>query len=329
MRILITTPSFALHGGIRIILQIANRLSNYHDVTLYSLEGKDNLSYWNMSPRVRIVVKEPELINYDCLFIMSPHAYYLTKKDNCPKKVFLHLQMMENFFRNDQLWHQTCFEMYKSAYPMFVLTDWVRRDLHSKHRRTGETIIIGNGVDTKDFPVEKNPKRDHRSILVEGWESYNPAKDQMRIAPKVAARLREYGYKIIAYGQVPLSSYQHAVDEYHFCPSLEKINELYSTATVLMKASRYDCRACAPVEAMTKGLVTCRAIIEGDPDLTHNVNAIRVNYAEQSLFVAMLELLVNHNLRDRLSKKCYEHIETECNWDKWIKIIRERIERDD
>ena len=102
------------------------------------------------------------------------------------------------------------------------------------------------------------------------------------------------------------------------------MNQLYSQATILVKATLYDARACAPMEAMCKGTVTARAIMHGDDDLIHGENCLKCGYDKDHLYRNAKELLTNHELRKRLANNCIEYVR-KYNWDYWMEVINNRV----
>ncbi len=318
MKIFIPTPDYSLHGGIRIILEWANRLADLHEVHLFSLKGGE-CSWFAISQKVLIVHNTDTLSQCDCLIITSPHSVHLATH-TYPRKKFAFMQMCEHLFRpKDTAWQLLCKKFYTVPFPLLSISQWNIDVVKKQYGRQGITHYIGNGVNLQHFPISHKPK-DGTTVLVEGWESGNPSKDPEHIAPKVAAMLKDKGYKIIAYGGLPLKTMAFVPDEYYHRPSLEKMNELYERATILIKASKYDARSCAPVEAMTKGTVTARAIYEGDDDLIDYQNCYKVPYTVAALFQAAFGLLRNHHKRNQLSKNCIHHVET-FGWDYWMPII--------
>lgn len=201
---------------------------------------------------------------------------------------------------------------------MFISARW-NIELFESIGRQHPTIWIGNGVNLDHFHLSNHPK-DFKTVLIEGWEARNPAKDIDYIAPRVAKKLKEEGYSIIAYGAKPLTTFADVPDEYYRVPELEKLNELYERATILIKASKYDARALAPMEAMTKGTPTARAIILGDDDLIDNENCLKVRYDENQLYNAAKKLLTDKKLHKMLSENCFQYVQ-ENGWDRWMPII--------
>lgn len=317
MNLLISIPGFPAHGGIRILVEIANRLTKWHNVTIYSLHGLSGKEYWNIDPKVK-VLSEVNLSDYDTLLIGSPHTIHL--EDSFKGKVVIHLQMLENMFAPfDKNWQNQCLKTYRSQNYLLSISEWNMVELHNKYGRTAKTSYIGNGINYNDFPIDFSEK-DFKTVLVEGWNAGNPTKDTDNICPKVALRLKREGYKIITYGREKPKVLSYVPDEYYISPSLEKLNELYSRATILLKASKYDARSCSPMEAMTKGTVTARAIIKGDDDLINNVNCLKVGYSEQQLYKAAKTLLTNKEVYKSLQNGCKAALEYN-NWDERIKEI--------
>lgn len=259
----------------------------------------------------------------DVLVISSPHGMHFEQLRGT-KRTFLFLQMMEHLFKEgDERWFDTCKKFYLSDRPMILISTW-NYEACRKLGRKAPTYYVGNGVNLQDFPIERSPKSG-KIVLVEGWESYNDAKDVSNIGPAVATRLKREGYIIWAYSQFPLKTYPRVPDNYIHCPSLEQLNSMYKHATILIKASKFDARALAPLEAMTKGTVTARAIIEGDDDLIAGLNSLVCDYDEDELYVNAKKLLTDAPLRQELSENCIEYVQ-EFSWDFYMGTIRNILE---
>lgn len=317
MKIFITTPGFGRHGGIRIILEWANRLTAWHDVYLHSLMGGTPHEWFPLSSKVKIV--GPSMQGMDCLIITSPHAIDFQDRWDTPKRVFIFMQMVEHLFKpHDKKFVDQCTRFYTSPHPMFHGSRW-GYDYCAGAGRTGKEIYIPNGVNLDHFPLCYR-KKDHNTVLVESWEASNPAKDVDHIAPRVAERLKKHGFKIIAYGALPLKTMRSVPDEYHPKPSLAKLNRLYERATILLKATKYDARALAPMEAGTKGTVTARAIILGDDDLVDGWNCEKTDYSEDQLYNSAVRLLGYPDYREKLATNMEMHIRKH-PWDSIMNLV--------
>jgi glycosyltransferase involved in cell wall biosynthesis len=322
MKIALTIPSFAVHGGIRIIIEWANRLSEKHDVVLYCRRGRIKRS-WNV--KVKVTKDYRKVKDRDLLIICSPHDVDLQEKFG--GKVVFFLQMLEHLFRpKDKQWEQKCLDLYGSESPLISISQWNIQYIKSIFPNRDNIFYIGNGVNFDDFPIDENCQKE-KTVLVEGWNALNASKDVNRIAPRVAKKLKSDGYKIIAYAQDYPVDFCDVPDKFYRLPTLSRLNGIYSEASIMLKASKYDARSCSPVEAMTKGTPTARAITLGDDDLINEYNCLKVAYDEKLLYKAAKRILTDDFLLNGLSKNCIEHVKTECSWDKWMPKIDGIIER--
>lgn len=318
MRIAITCPGFALHGGIRIILEWANRLAEDNDVFIVCTSRRMARPDWfNLHPSIPIY---DTLRKCDCLIITSPHGIEFERHIWAPPgRTFIFLQMMEHLFRpSDPKWNDRCEKFYTSKNPLILGAYWNFDWLTKKYNRTAPTYYVGNGVNLKDFPIQQK-RKDGKTVLLESPFSTNPVKDVDQIALNVAARLKDEGYRIIAYGATRGSS--EVLNNYCECPTLDEMNLIYSNSTILLKATKYDARALAPMEAMTKGVVTARAIMLGDDDLIHGVTAMRCDYDEEALYYNAKALLTDEKMRQTLANNCIEYVQ-KFSWTYWMNFIR-------
>jgi hypothetical protein len=307
MNIYITTPALTPNGGIRVILEVAHRLSKFHNVTIYN-ESTINSCHW-YPIECQIVNDTKGLGQADILIISSPHSMHLTEL-KIKARVFAFNQMMEHLFQpNNRAFRMRCFQFYNLE--TITISQWGINELRT-FGNLKPIHYLGNGVNLDHFPIYSN-KKDGKTILLESPEPINPTKDRDRIALKVALRLKNEGYRVIGYGVVK----PKGVDSFFVNPDLNTLNALYKEATILIKATLYDFRSTSPMEAGTKGTVTARAIIKGDDDLINEFNCLRVNYSEADLYTISKRLLEDEKLRTRLAKNMIAHIK-ENNWDKYI-----------
>ncbi len=191
--------------------------------------------------------------------------------------------------------------------------------LRTKFGRKGTIHYIGNGINTYHFPIKKQYKQKH-IVLVEGWEAGNQTKDVRHIAHEVANRLRVDGCYIVSFGHTVLKTNRHIPNVHHFRPSTAKMNELYEKAKILLKATICDARSCSPIEAMTKGTPTARAIEYGDDDLVDGYNCLRCEYDAEQLYQNARRLLDDAELYETISNNCIEYAK-QLNWDTIIEQV--------
>jgi glycosyltransferase involved in cell wall biosynthesis len=309
MKLTITCPAFSLNGGIRVILDMAHELSKYHEVQI--LCPQTTCDWYPIKLKV---IQNADLRDQDVLIISSPHHIHL-KDLKIKARMFSYVQMMEHLFQPTNLQFKSRAMRFYRELPVITISNWGIEEILKMNKRVH---YIGNGVNFEQFPIY-NKKKKEKIVLLESPIPINPTKDKFQLALKVARRLQERGYKIKGYGTMPLNEF-----EYYQCPDLKTLNKLYREATILLKATVYDFRSTAPLEAGTKGCVTVRGIVKGDDDLFNNVNCLRVGYNEEELFNAALKVLEDDELRNRLADNMFTHLKT-YTWEYWGKKFNEII----
>jgi len=314
MKILYTLPGISNpHGGYRIVCEHLTRLKKLgHETALFVENGKIECDWYDLSG-ITVTGDRSAFKRYDTIVIGSPHSIWVEDHIRPDQKCFLFMQMVEEKFRsNDRSWSLMCRKFYMSRFPIIHGSRWGEEYVRKIGHR-GAMHYIGNGVNFNHFPISDKPK-DGKTILLESPFSRNPAKDTDRLASKVIFRLKSEGYNIIGYGSDDLDS-RYPLDEYIMRPSLEDMNRMYEEASILVKATKWDARALSPVEAMTKGCVTARAIIQGDDDLMHGVNCLRSGYDENELYENSSFLLKNQDYLSLISGACGAYVQLHCNWE--------------
>jgi hypothetical protein len=315
MRIFIQSPNInSPHGGIRVINEWANRLQDFgHRVVLYNQAGSVRC---NLQPIKAKIVNTTELLRKsDCLIVTSPHGAFLLDKD--VKKKFVFLQMLEHLFNpTNEKFFNNAIALYKTHYPIISISQWNIRVLQNQFHRRFPIHYVGNGVNLTDFPISHQPK-DYKTILLESPEPTNHTKDTERLAIQVAKMLKERGYIIKGFG---LKEPKDKIfDEFVVGPNLQTMNRLYEEATLLIKATKYDARSTAPLEAGTKGTLTIRGINEGDDDL-NETNSFRTGYSVDKLYDATMFALQHRDELDKRANTIRSYVQIH-NWDYWMEKI--------
>jgi hypothetical protein len=320
MRIFIQSPNInSRHGGIRVINEWANRLQSFgHKVILYNQAGPVRCDW--MTVTCKIVNTTSLLDKSDLLIVTSPHGAFLLSKDKPVKKVVF-LQMLEHLFNiTNKSFFDSCLALYTTKYPLISISQWNIRLMQNKYQRKGPIHYVGNGVNLDDFPISDKPK-EGKIALLESPEPTNMAKDTEKISVQVAKNLIEKGWTIKGFGLQAAKDNIYA--EYFTKPSLETMNRLYDEATIMIKATKYDARSTAPMEAGTKGTVTIRGIIEGDDDLNDN-NSFKTGYSYDKLFDATMFAINNPEQLKQRSENIKAHVQT-YTWDYWMIKINQII----
>lgn len=300
MNILIISPSLNTHGGIRVLIEVANRLSSKgHHVVFHSVEGGNedwaNLQVYNTTGR------DLYLRGYDVVIAGSPTIAQAIK--DYPIKKYLFLQMAEEMFNpNDGGWFATCMEAYFSGIPIITISHWLMYRLRS--------IGVNSQMHYVDLGVDErfvNKGGERKYILVANWNAQNSVKDVDILGPRVAQFLkRKYGVKIVGYGAERPKVYTDVCDQYVTNARVEDLVELYNGALFTIQATRFDCRSLVGMESISCGTPVCRGIISGDEDIKHLINSVRCNYDIDEMIFWADKMYSDREFLEGLRKNCAE-----------------------
>lgn len=323
MKILILCPSLNPHGGVRVIVEWANHLAaRKHDVTLFVGHG-GRQDWISIDDAVNVQYGGHWLANqYEVIVATTPPLALDLDSRNTDAKKFYFLQMAEHLFQPGSHYATLAERSYNVKMPIIGISQFVETIIKREYKRTGPMYYIGNGV-SRHFTTP-NEKPDGLTVMVADWEGYNRAKDTEALGPRVAQALKvQYGATIIGWSGQPLSTMRDVPDEYHHRVSTEKLCELYQRSTIVIKASMYDARSTAPMEAMACGVPTARAIHQGDDDLIHGYNCLKSGYDYDALLYNAQRLIEDEPLRNRLTQDGFEYRERFLSWNFWIDIIED------
>lgn len=334
MKILIVSPSLNPHGGIRVIIEWCNTLARKgHDVTL-QVESGDITAHWiNIDPEV-LVLPGPnwEIFTFDVVVATTPPIAIKLEPMRGKAKKFYFLQMAEHLFApHNQLWVNTCVRSYNTSMPLIGISGWVQKEV-MRHRNNGVPVYyIGNGV-SEDF--KPGPKHDEFTVFVESWGGYpnnsNPAKDIDQLGPKAARHMKQkFGVRVTAYHQSPCWIHCDVPDVFYTQPDQATLIRLNQEAQFLIKASKYDARSTAPVEAMACGTTCARAILAGDDDLQDDYNCLESGYDLDALVADCETLYFREDIRKRLVSNGLQYRKKYLSWDYWMDVVLDIFENYD
>jgi glycosyltransferase involved in cell wall biosynthesis len=174
-----------------------------------------------------------------------------------------------------------------------------------------DSVVVPNGVNKKYFYPDGKKKH---AIMIEG-DDRNAAKDVKGMSWEIGYRLRdEYGVKLMGYSAIH-NPHMDEFDEYVVGPTTKQMRRMYSQALFLLKASKYDGLAGAPVEAMCCCTPTVRAVVEGDDDLSDGKNCLLVPYDYDALYEAACRMMDDEHLRQKLTDGAVKYANEHLNWD--------------
>jgi hypothetical protein len=285
MKINYLIPSLRPHGGIRVLVEHCNYMAMMgHEVTMQNFGEGLSKEWLRIRPDVSQIPGGNIADDYDVVVASTPPLALKLEQAKISAKKFFFLQMAEHLFsKSNKAYNQACFQSYKVKYPIVGISRWVEYVVREGWRGRLPMHYVGNGV-SESFWYEGS-KPEQLTVLVEGWETYGDAKDVSRMSPRLAQKLKEeFGAKIIAYSQFPLTYMKDVPDEYYQVPTIDKLTEINKRAHIMLKASVYDARSCAPVEALVSGAIPVRAILHGDDDLLHGINCLRSTYGDEEAY---------------------------------------------
>jgi len=320
MNILILTPSLNIHGGIRVLVEWANHLHRRgHDVTLQVETGPMQPPGEWIDIDSGVSVATGQFWNaqeYDIAVAGTPNIANRLDPIGGVKK-FLLLQMAEDLFApHNRAYVNDCHRSYTVQMPIIGISKWVEQHVRAWRPDHLAMHYIGNGVSEHFQPGKKDVEF---TVLAEGWEGYNPAKDTKQFTARCAHHLKEkYGIRVIAYSQFPMSHHTNVPDQYYRAPGTDEIRTLYQRAHMMIKATRFDARSCAPVEAMACGTPTARAIDKGDDDLINEYNCLKVDYNLDQFIAAAERMVEDDTLREKLTRNGLEYRKKYLSWDYWM-----------
>ena len=259
---------------------------NQHNVTLYSVNGSMSKPWFTLPDEVRMQYGWPRQDVYassDIVVATNPDTlFYSLKKTH--KLIYLCQMAEELFFEPEsEPWIRALAAAFLPV-PMITVADWVKyryanfQPTKNYGSRQEPIYVVPNGTDIDFIHHIPQQQIENPVIIVEGWNANNKAKDTAGIVRKVVQKLKESRpIKIIGYGQTEIEELR-LFDEYYVMPSTETLASLYSQANFLLKASQYETRSLAPLEAMACGCIPVVAIRQGHPDLWHRYNAFVTPY---------------------------------------------------
>jgi len=316
MNIGYVVPGLGPCGGMRVVVEHVNRLADRgHTVCVITSNQRipDDWIALNVPAKTPGELGDTEL---DAVVATGFATVAPSVRINA-KRHYWFMQMFEQHFsRKDQPDYERAYDAHAFAarHKLHVITiaDWLVRGLHDTWGI--EADHVPNAVNEQHFYPVRTSARVNPYVMIEG-DDRNPAKDTEGIGWRVAKRLRAHlGIQLRGYAG-HMHRYSGLYDEFVVNPSTEQMRHLYSGALFLLKASHYEGRALAPLEAMACATTTARAIVHGDDDLVHNENCLRVGYDEDALYEIASELVMNTPLRLGLSANAYQYAKRHLCWD--------------
>lgn len=321
LRIAYVIENGGIFGGVRIVAEHLNRLTERghfaalilkENAPINWLPGLRFPQYWAGSMPV-------DPASFDVVVGTGLSTWeQAAGKDFGKARRFALVQMLDHLF-HPAADHKGMLPRYKLPLRFITISKWLTREVAKLSGQGPERVFqINNGIDLNLFYPDNMLPRDpdRLRIVIEG-HTMNLAKDgeEMMYKAALAAKTR-YGsdIEIIGFSQFPP---RREFDRFWYRPDQNKIREIYSAGDIFLKASVLEGNPGPHFEAMACGFAAvCTAINEGDDDLHHEENCLKVRYGDQEGFEAnMFRLIEGANLRRALAANALTWVQQHKRWD--------------
>jgi len=346
MKINYTMFGISLTGGVRVLLEIANRLIDRgHEVTITSLGlGNENYyDFFHFKGHINYYKKpfHKKLINYGLTRVfrinISPHFEMeeLSKvTPNCDINVatycftafsvfksdkgvpFYHMQHYEPLFFNDSYLKKLAEETYYLPLNKIANSIWLRDQIKEKYGF--DLPVVNPAIDHKIFyPREVEKNKNKFRILCFGkqtrWKGFPEALEAMKIVMK-----KREDVEFIAYGMEQPSYKSDVSYKFVKSPSDDELAVLYSSADIMICPSWYESFPLFPLEAMACGAPVVTTPYGTEDYAFHEENCLVIPPKDpKSLAYAILRLLDDEDLREKFKKEGPKTAK-QFTWDKTV-----------
>ena len=316
MKISVIEPHLGVYGGIRRIIELANRLARRgHDITIFHSDGGP-CEWMKCDAEIKsygeVLKEEQDVIIYND---PNPTDFRLAKKAKAKLKVFYVLELYEmpllkGFHPSLYLpRHRRTFlvkESLRSPYLILSNSTWLVRWL--KEEMNIDSDLLLGGVNTEVFhPVETRRDASEIRILCSGdpreRKGTKTALEAIQLAKEKEARIIVDTY----YGKgIPQ----------------EKMAEKYSSAYLFVDAQLQGGWNNPVAEAMAcKVPVVCTDIGAVEDFAFHEKTALLVPPKDKKAMASsILRLIEDDNLRETIRENAYQHIQ-QFDWDNAVQEL--------
>jgi glycosyltransferase involved in cell wall biosynthesis len=349
MKINYTMFSTGLTGGVRVLLEIANGLSNRgHDVTITSL-GNEKDHNWislkakmnyvhhtilnkaidkgidkSLSTNVSIYHKKEKLYSAipDCEINIATYCFtafsvFASGKGN----PFYHMQHYEPLFFNDKYQRKLAEGTYYLPLNKIVNSIWLKNQMKEKYDY--DLPVVNPAIDhsvfyPRDFEKDTNKLRIACFGKQTDWKGFKDALDAMKIVMK-----NRDDIEFVVYGAHQPTHKTKISYRFVKYPSDDELAKLYSSSDIVICPSWYESFPLPPIEAMACGapVVTTRYGTE-DYAFDGKNSLVVLPRNPNVLADSILKLLNDQNLRESFKKEGPKTAK-QFTWDKTVDKVEE------
>jgi len=334
LRLLFCLPTTALSGGVKVIFELANRLTDGGEqVDIFSFAGSPK---WFPLKANLIEAKEIEAIDmapYDFVLVSNAFMIPLVLPYLDESRCILFCQDYESFHHaRGQTFHDfvsdcsTFTRIYKLPVPFISSSRAVQNLLHL---HTGkESFYLPIGINKAIFSRQpRKPPTDFKRVLMIGnyLMPYKGMRDGFEALHKLSAEMPVELVLVTqeSRGRAVFNDLPYPV-ELHFCPTEEKMPGIIASCDAYCCASWYEGLGLPALEAFACGVPVVSTRTYGVSD--YGVDGVNLLLAEpnnpQDLYEKLRRLLSDESLAERLRQAAFKSIEKDYDWDTSVEIFR-------
>ncbi len=350
MKIVFVVPEISKTGGMRVIFEYANRLSDKgNDVTLVSpifpfnsFMGKISLYFlkYRIKYAIRFLsgkVQKPQKYfetRFEIKYILFPLKIFVPEADVYIATSWTSSYLVNKLSNNNKFYLVQDYETwtsnkkyvdesYKLNLKKIVVSNYLENLLKDKFNESSQVVL--NGIDFEKFDNIIKEKFQAKTILFMDHILENKnTKDALKIVEKLHCEYPEI--KIKCFGRDKYSDIPEYV-KFIKDPSDEGIVGLYQSSDIFLYTSLYEGFALPPAEAMACKCAVAGYNTAGVPDYAVNEDTALLCEAgdTESLYKNVARLINEPSLLEKISMGGYEYVRKTLDWDsaetKFEKII--------
>lgn len=306
MRVVWVVPGIFIAGGVRIIVEYANRLAaRGHEVEILTMKQVPDDPCFPI--QVPLQTYSPRAAKgADALVATSWPTVEPAMKAEAVARKYYFIQNRESYFRR-RPWQQWAVERYYSL-PLIPITisHWLA-DVLRIHGK--ESFVIHNGLDTNLMREIRGLRGAGYRILIEGGPY--PLSKRTGLALAAAKRVSDAEVWMLTTGKGT-----DEVDKCFCCLTGDRVPEVYSSCDVMIKMSDFEGYPGPQAEAMACGCAVVTSDVPGTNEYcTDGVNCLAVPTHDVDAGTEVLEKLRDPVFRGKLVQGGLDTIGTRFGWE--------------
>lgn len=334
MRLLFCLPTTALSGGVKVIFELANRLTELGEpVDIFSFAGPPK---W-LSLKARLLpardIQDVDFTPYDFVLVSNAFLLPMVLQFVNPSRSILFCQDYESFhhartnayadFMSDS---PTFGRIYNLPVPLISTSRAVQSLLRERVGR--ESFYLPLGINKTIFaPQPRKPSTALKRVLMVGnyLMPYKGMADGFAALRQLSTKIRVQLVLVTqeSRGRAVLDQLPFPI-EIHFCPTEERMPEIMASCDLYCCTSWYEGLGLPALEAFCCGVPVVSTRTCGVSD--YGVDGVNLLLARpndpQDLFEKLQRLLSDHQLAERIRHEAFKAVEQDYDWGVSVNTLR-------